>query len=128
MGSKNINQSIELAKSIALLQQKQIGESALLKEQALIVYESLKPVNILKSTIKELISSPELKNGIVDLTIGVTTGIIAKKIVTGNSETILSQVVGSAVQMIVTKHAAENADQLMTLGKNLFNKLIKTDS
>lgn len=128
MTSKTIHNALDLANSIAELQEKQIGESARLREQSLIVYESLKPVNLLKSTIKELISAPELKDGIINLTVGVTGGIIAKKIVTGNSDTLISQVIGNAVQMIVTKEVAENADQLFSLGKDLYNKLIKPNS
>jgi hypothetical protein len=51
-----------LKESIRLLEMKQQEEGKILKEQLRITYESLKPVNLIKSSLKEITSSMEIKN------------------------------------------------------------------
>jgi hypothetical protein len=41
----------ELKKAILLLEIKQANEGALLKEQLLVTYESLKPINLIKKSL-----------------------------------------------------------------------------
>lgn len=125
---ENIKNSIDLQKAILALELENKVKSELVKEQFLIIHESLKPINLLKSTIKDIISSPDLKTGIIDISIGVSTGFMAKKIVAGDSHNVFKQLMGSAVQMIVTKEVTKNADSILVAGRNFISRLIKTNN
>ena len=74
------NESVALNEMIDLLQSKQAGELALLKEQFYCTYESLKPINLIKNTIHELTESPDIKTNLLNSAIGLTTGFLSKKI------------------------------------------------
>ena len=53
---QNITTVTGLKDAIKVLEAQQTEKGRLLKEQLVLTYESLKPVNILKSTLKELFS------------------------------------------------------------------------
>jgi hypothetical protein len=55
----------ELKKAILLLEIKQANEGALLKEQLMETYESLKPINLIKKSLSDLTSSPDFKGDLL---------------------------------------------------------------
>ena len=59
------NETDSLNEAIILLEGKRAKELELLKELFNSGYESLKPINLIKSTFKEVSSSPEIKNNIL---------------------------------------------------------------
>lgn len=125
---ENIKNSTDLQNAIVALELQNKIKSELVKEQFLVIHESLKPINLLKSTIKEIISSPDLKTGLIDISIGVSTGFMAKKIVAGDSHNVFKQLLGSAVQMIVTKEVTKNADSIIDAGRNFITNIIKPNN
>lgn len=120
-----IKNSTDLQKAIIALELQNKIKSELVKEQFLVIHESLKPINLLKNTIKDIISSPDIKTGLIDISIGVSTGYFAKKIIAGNSHNVFKQLLGSAVQMIVTKEVTKNADTIIVAGRNFITKIIR---
>lgn len=74
-----------LKESIRLLELRQAEEGRLLKEQFRITYESLKPVNLIKSSILELTSSTEVKNNLFESLLAVISAYLSKNIITSNS-------------------------------------------
>lgn len=74
-----------LKESIRLLEIRQAEDGRLLKEQFRITYESLKPVNLIKSSIQELADSVEVKNNLFDSLLGVISGYLSRTIVTSKS-------------------------------------------
>ena len=90
-------------------------EGRLLKIHFQRAYESLKPLNIIKSTIKQVISSPEVKTNVVDTVIGFASGFIAKKILVGKSNNVFSKLLGSLIEMTVANKVTQNADEIKLL-------------
>lgn len=74
-----------LKESIRLLELRQAEDGRLLKEQFRITYESLKPVNLIKSSILELTSSTEVKNNLFESLLAVISGYLSKNIITSKS-------------------------------------------
>ena len=121
-----ISNSDDLKIAILKLENEQELKANLAKEQILLIYESIRPINIIKKTLAEIITSPEIKTGLADITIGMTVGFIAKKVVVGKSHNILKELMGGIVQMVVTKEVTKNADGIIDIGKNLFSKIVKS--
>ncbi len=118
----------ELNESILLLEIKLAVDSTLLKEQFKSAYSSLKPINIIKNTIKDVISAPDLKSTAVNAAIGFTTGFIAKKIFIGMSHSPLTKLIGFIIEAAVAAKAAKNADGIKSFGKIVLSKIANHNS
>ena len=98
---KKIKASVLLKQLILVKETEHFVEGKLLNDHLHSTYESLKPINIIKNTFKEIISTPDLKKKVVDAAIGFTTGFVIKKIFTGNSHNPLTKLVGNILEMAV---------------------------
>ncbi len=88
---ENISSTAELQVAIQLLEAEQAVKLKLMKKQFHLAYESLKPVNLIESTLKDIASSPILVNNILVTSIGMLSGYLSQKAVTGKSSTINSE-------------------------------------
>ena len=104
------------------------AEGKLLKDHFHLTYESLKPVNIIKNTIKELISAPDIKTNVVNAALGLTTGFVAKKIFTGKSENQITKLAGVILEMVVASKVAKNADEIKSIAGIILKKIVNPDS
>lgn len=121
---EKISSVIELRESILLLEIKKANELKLLKEQFKITYESLKPVNLIKSKINELIESPDLKNNIINTTMGLAAGYLSKKALVGSTHNPLKQLLGTVLQIGVSSLVAKNSDGIKSTAITLLHTLL----
>lgn len=126
-----ITSLIELKESIFLLEIKKANEARLLKEQFMTTYESIKPVNLIKNSISELITSPALKEGLLNTTLSLAAGYLSKRVVVGSTHNPLKQLLGTFLQMGVTNIVSKNTDgiksSVMSLINNFLSKNRSTD-
>ncbi|CAN5695188.1 hypothetical protein BH11BAC1_BH11BAC1_04900 [soil metagenome] len=116
-----VNSSDQLAEAIALLEIKRAEELYDLKSQLQITYESLKPVNMLKNTWKEITESHSIKNGISGNVVGIASGYIAKNILFGFTKNPVKKLAGFAIQAIVTNLAANNSGKIIQAARHLIH-------
>lgn len=121
---QNITTVNDLKVAIRELEDKQAEEWPLLKEQFFNTYESFKPINVLKHTLKKAIADPYLKKNIADTAIGLTTGFIAKKTIIGKTSNPFKKLLGLIIEMTVANKIATNADSIRTVGGILLNQFI----
>lgn len=103
-----ISTSNELKNAIQILEFDHVLKEQLLKEQIYITIESLKPVNLIKSTIHEITTSPYLIENILGTAVGLITGYISKNISTGKSRNIVRNLLGAILQFGVTNVVARH--------------------
>jgi hypothetical protein len=103
-------------------------EGKLLKEHFHRTYESLKPVNILKRTIKEIFTAPDIKTNIVNTALGILTGFVAKKTFTGQSRNPLTKLAGTILEILVARKVTKNADEIKHVGKVILKTIVDTQS
>ena len=113
----------ELKASILELEQKQAGQWLLLKEEVGIVYENLKPINLIKNTLQELSSAEGLADNLVNSFAGVVTGLFTKKIVIGNSNNLFRNIFGGLVQAVVTNIIIRHPDMLKSMASRLIDRI-----
>lgn len=118
-----LSQNERLQQAIANLREKQELQGELVGEQFRDLRRQLKPSNLVKAMMDDVIGSPDVREGMVDMALGLTTGMIAKKVVTGNSNNVVTQLIGSAVEMIVAREVSQHSEGLKNLGKSLFQRL-----
>jgi hypothetical protein len=106
---KKITPVQALKTSILALEIRQKEEGILLKEQLMITYESLKPVNLIKKTIKDLVEAPALKQDLAGAALSLAAGHISKKII-GDTHNPFKQILGSLLQMGISSIVSNNSD------------------
>ncbi len=121
----SITTSEELKAAILELELQQARELILLKEQFHETKEGFKLINIIKGTFKKAVSSPDLKTDAMNAVIGLTTGILAKKLMIGKTINPFKKLLGIIVEMTVANKVVKNADDIKSAGSNIFNTLFR---
>ena len=125
---KKSAESYALDEAIKLLRVKQTQQLGLLRDQFRITYESLKPINLLKHTLKEAVSSTEIKRDIFNSVIGITTGYLSKAILIGASVSPVKKILGALLQFTVASLVSKNPDPIKSVGRNILNRIVKATS
>jgi hypothetical protein len=115
----------ELKSAIELLEVEHALKGQLLKEQVYLTYESLKPINVLRRTLKELTSSPYLIDNLPGTIMGLASGYLSKKLFTGGSGNIFRKLLGSILQFGVTNVVAKNSDVIKSTGLAIFQHFLQ---
>ena len=102
----------ELKEEIAFRQSQQAQDLLALKAEAKKAYSSLKPVNFINDTLKDLSSSPEFKGNLMNSTIGIGAGFITRKLILGATHNPIKQFLGTLLQMGVTSLVSKNGDSI----------------
>ena len=120
---ENITSADELKNAIQLLEFDQAEKLHRLKEQSLKSIEILKPVNILKSAVKDIVTSPHLLDNMLDTGVGLATGFLTKKIFIGSSVNIIRKLLGGILQLGITQAATQNSEFIKSFGRFVFQRI-----
>ena len=120
---QNITTVTGLKDAIKALETEQIEKGRLLKEELVITYESLKPVNILTNTLKELFTTSHLMENISGTTLGMVTGYLIKKLFIRESPSKIRVILGSVFQLGISKLIAQKAEYISAIGQVVFQHL-----
>jgi len=128
---EKIDYVARLKNDIQILEEEQSVKAKQLKDQLFLTYESFKPAKILQSTLKDLVTSPQMLDNIIDTTLSIATGYISKRIVVGASSNIIRRILGSIIQAGATKFISNHAGAIKTAGQialqQIFRKKEKTE-
>ncbi len=122
---KKISQSSLIKGEIWLLKNRQKEELILLKNQFHTVFEGLKPINLLKETFKEVGESPDLKSTLLNSAIGLSTGIISKKLMIGKTSNPFKNLLGTVVEFAIANVVAKNSEKIISTGETLFQLIFR---
>lgn len=122
---QNITSSASLKDAIELLEAEQEIKGQLFKEQLFITYESLKPLNLLKHSLKELSSSPYLIENISGSAMGLVSGFLSKKLFVGASGNLIRKLIGSILQFGITNIVAQNSNVITSVGQAIFHHFFR---
>ncbi|MDD2797293.1 MAG: hypothetical protein PHV20_01745 [Bacteroidales bacterium] len=115
----------ELKNEIFLLEMKQAINAQQLQKQLHITYESLKPTNLIKSTLQELGSSPNMSSNILSGALGLASGYLFRKATVGSTHGAILKLVGTALQFGVTNLVSLHADDLKHYGQILIHQFFR---
>jgi len=93
---ENITNSAELKKAIQLLEVEQYVCGQQLKEQLINTYHGFNTINLLKSTLKEVVSSPFLIDNLIGTGLSLATGYLSNKILIGVSGKLFNKIFKSS--------------------------------
>lgn len=120
-----ITNSEELNVAIQQLEAQQASDLVELKEQFYKTKQGFKLTNLIKGTFKEVVSEPGLKTDVLNAAIGLTSGILAKKLMIGKTINPLKKLLGFVLEMTVANKVAKNADGIKSVGSNILSSLFR---
>ena len=122
---RTITSSEELRRSIQELELERAVKEQLLREQFMDTYESLRFINLLKSSLKKSIGSSAEVADIAGMALGMASGYISKKIFIGTSGNPFRKLMGSVLQLGVMSYVSKHPSGLKSLGEFLYNQILR---
>ncbi len=104
---ERIANTADLQTAIKRLKRRVEVQEAGLQDQFHSILVSLKPTNILKTTIHEVQESPELKHNLFKVALGLGAGYFSRKMVVGKSAGLVRKALGTALQFGITQFIAK---------------------
>ena len=122
---QKINSATDLRDAILLLESKQTEEEKLLKEQFQLTYNSIKPINLIKSTLKEAVNSKDLKDNLINASVGMTVGYISKALFEGVTKSPLKKILGTVLMFGIKNIVAKNPKAVKSIGQFIFQRILR---
>ena len=119
---ETITTALELRKEIERLEIEKEYSILLLKEQFYFVKENMKPVNLLKNAISEVVHSPLLINNVIESALLLVSGYFSGKIVLGASGQIIKGLLGPIIQSGIS-NISRKTSELRSLGKYFIHQI-----
>ncbi|MCX6188208.1 MAG: hypothetical protein NTW54_01125 [Bacteroidetes bacterium] len=120
---QNIKTAVDLRRAIEMLELKKAEQEVFLKERFKTTLQELNPLNSIQNTIKNFINSPDITTKVLNTAIGITTGIISKRMIFGGSKNPIVKILGSLMEIGVAGMVAKNPDRIKSAGMKLFQSL-----
>jgi len=117
---QKINSATSLREAILQLEITHAEEGKILKEQFHLAFESIKPINLIKSTFKEAAESRGLKDNIVSGSIGLATGYLSKILFQVVTHSPIKRLLGTALMFGISKVVEKNPEVIKSVGKGIF--------
>ena len=125
MAKQNAVESLK--ESIRLLEIRQAEEGEILKQQFKVTYETLKPVNLLKKSLKDITSSAELKGDLFESVVALVSGYVSRKLMVSSKSNFFVKILGLVTQFGVTNLIARNTDTIRKFFSGLIDKFFKPE-
>ncbi|MBU1370501.1 MAG: hypothetical protein KJ578_02850 [Bacteroidetes bacterium] len=120
--------SAELKEAIQLREEIKIVHLREMRTNFSIIYERLKPANIIKSTLNGIGSSPNLSKNILNTGLALLAGILSKKALSiGDSNSKSRKLLGLILQLGITNMVIYGPDAIKSFFLNVFSKRKKLD-
>lgn len=104
------------------LEKMQAFQIAELKMSAIGAIEGFSPSNMLKSALKNVAHSPDLRNSAINTAIGIGAGILGKKLFVGGSGNIFKKITGTALEFLIANFVRRKIPEMKANNLKQINK------
>lgn len=98
---KTTNQKAVLMERIKVLENKQSTDLQSLKMQYQMTIDSFKTVNLIKTSLQEIITTPNLTSNLIGGTLGMGTSYLLKTVLTDNDKNPIKKILGKVVKLAI---------------------------
>jgi len=124
---QKITSAEELRNAIVALELAQQQDGASLKAEFEVAYEQIQPINIIKSTVKDVIHSQDLKDDLINASVGMAVGYVSKTLFEGETHSPARKLMGTALMFGVSNVVTNNPEMLQAIGET-FMDMFRTSS
>ena len=118
-----IKNASDLEAAIIRLKHKKDLQTDQVKDQFNEAVDSLKPINLLKSSLNKVVNSPGLVEKIINATVGLGAGVLSKKLLIGKSTGIVKKILGTALEFGVAGLITKNSSAIKSGGAGFLSKI-----
>jgi hypothetical protein len=118
---EKIDNADALRAAIIILEAKQEQERILLKNELYRAYESMKPINLIKNTFKEVVQSQDTKDNLLTTGVGIAIGYVSKALFEVATRNVLRKSLGNAIMFGITSAITKNPEVVKSITKRFFN-------
>lgn len=122
---QNITSTAGLKEAIQLLEAEKAANKKLLKEQFVNTYESFKPASLLRSTLHDISSSPNLIENILGTALGLGAGYLSRSIMPGVTAMRFGKLLSPVLQLGVTNFVSKQSGNLRSLGEVMLLRIFR---
>ena len=117
-----------IQEKIIMLEKKRHEEGIVLKGQFLDLYERVKPANLIKGAIHDVISSPGVKNHLLIQAMSLTAGFLVKKYFQGKTNNQFQNLIGDVAMSGLSFAVMNNPTPLIMVGKRILTALFRKNN
>jgi len=121
---KKVTHLAELSQAIAELERKEAVQKNEIRESYQLVAENLKPGNLVKNGVRSVLSGKH-NDEMLNMLIGLGTGILSKKVFFGRAKGFLGKTAGTALEWGMAALVSKNAEKLKAKGSEWIDKIFK---
>lgn len=118
------NAVIKLKESIRILEIRQAEEGQQFNAQLRVTYESIKPINLIKNSIKDLADSFEMKTGLFETIFTIVSGYFAQRMIISSKSSVFKKLLGVFMQFGVNNIVLKNIETIRFFVTNLIEKIV----
>jgi len=115
----------ELDEAIQMLERKREEEVEMLRVVFYQTYESVKPINMIKNMFKESVEPQNIKDSLVNTSVGLGFGYLSKLLFQGVVRVPFKKIFGSALMLGVENLIAKNPEVVSSLASFISNAFSK---
>jgi len=128
---QKITSVTDLKDAIRQLEEEQTESKQLFKEQLQLTVESLKPINLIRSTLDEAFTSSGLIGNLLGATLGQTAGYVSRQAAFGQTRNPIKKIFGSILQTgiaaLISTYGETIKETAIIIFKVLFKKKREPD-
>jgi len=122
---QKITSTAGLKRAIQLLEAEKAANGKLLKEQFISTYESFKPASLLRSTLKDISSSPNLIENAIGTVLGLGVGYLSRSILPGVTAMRFGKLLSPVLQVGVTNLVAKQSGNIRSAGELMLLRIFR---
>ena len=122
---QKITSTAGLKEAIQLLEAKKVVSGKLLKEQFVNTYESFKPVSLIRNTLHEISSSPNLIENVLGTALGLGAGYLSRSILPGVTAMKFGKLISPVLQLGVTNFVAKQSGNIRSAGEVMLLRIFR---
>ncbi len=122
---QKITSAADLKNAIQLLEVKQAANRNQLKEHFHSTIDSLRPVNLLRNTLHDISSSPDLIDNILGTVFGLATGLISNLVFKGMASARFRKLLSPVLQSGVTNFVEQHAGSIRSIGEIMLLRIFR---
>ena len=125
---QKITSTAGLKRAIQLLEAEKAANGKLLKDQLISTYESFKPASLLRSTLKDISSSPNLIENVIGTALGLGAGYLSRSILPGVTAMRFGKLLSPVLQVGVTNFVAKQSGNIRSAGELMLLRIFRKKS
>ena len=121
---ESIKNMTELKQAIYQLEIENAENRSLLNKEFHLLAESINPISIIKGLFDCTVINDDLKAGVINNTLGIASGIAAKKILIGRTKNPFTNLFGFLIERAVAGKVTKNAGGILSIAGAVLSKLL----